>query len=635
MTRKRIAVFLSGLENTTQKQFAKGLSRKADALNIDLCFFHSLGSTDSTIKRYVLGELDIYRLPDLNSFDGVVEMISTVYYSTARKIIREAIAQAGDIPRVSFDYHEDGAVNITCDDAPAVRELVLHLYREHDARNIAFIAGPEDNSIGNARRDVYYDTLRELGITPDASRVFYGDFKYEGGKEAAAYFLGCEPRPDAVVCANDDMALGLMDELAERGYRVPEDIKVTAFDATDAALMHEPSLTTARRPLEKAGEMAVSVLQSIWNGGQEATEVKLHTEVKYGQSCGCTRHGSNRTNFISKLYRRNQSLENEMIKTSCLSNSLADAQNFDEFRSRLLSFLSECGLKELYICIDSDRLKMEPALNPDQGQAFSGYRKSMHLIFGYYKGRSYQEMDLPTADLLPIYAENRVSPSHLVFTPLYHRDNNFGYMAFDVEQASGFWLYAVIVVLGGALESLSLRTTIHAYAQAIEQASIRDPLTGLMNRRGATQVSARMFETACDGGHSLLVVCADMDCLKMINDRYGHHEGDIAIQLAGDAIRSVQEEGLLCIHMSGDEFMLLGMGYDQAFLQGLCARAQAAMESIAVRSGKPYPLSLSMGGLVKVPEAGDTFDGLYKQADAIMYAEKSRRKRALGLPERS
>ena len=634
MTRKRIAVFLSGLENTTQKQFARGLSRKAEALNIDLCFFHSLGGTDSTIKRYELSELDIYRLPDLSRFDGVVEMMSTVFFSSARQIIRDVLDKAHGIPLVSFDYWDEGAVNITCDDAPAVRELVTHLYREHGARNIAFVGGPKDNVVGNQRRDVYYDTLRELGLPVDADNVYYGEFKYEGGKVAASYFLDRAARPDAIVCANDDMALGLMDELSARGYRVPDDFMVTAFDATEAALMHEPSLTTARRPLEKAGEMAVSVLQSIWKGNTPETDVKLHTEVKYGQSCGCARHGYNRTNFISTLYRRNQSLENEMIKTSSLSNALADAQNDQEFRARLLSFIGECGLDELYLCVDRERLMMEPTAERAPEDSAHPYHRNMYMIFGYYKGKCYDEMDLPTTDLLPIYTEGREKPSRLVFSPLYHRDNNFGYMAFDVEQANGFLLYAVIVVLGGALESLSLRTTIHAYAQAIEQASIRDPLTGLMNRRGAAQVSTRMFEAAREERRGFLVVCADMDCLKIINDKHGHHEGDVAIQLAGDAIRSVQEEGLLCIHMSGDEFMILGMGYDEAFLSSLYARVQATMARINENSGKPYPLSLSMGGLVKVPGEGDSFESLYKQADAVMYEEKSRRKKALGLPER-
>lgn len=632
MSRKRIAIFLSGLENTTQKQFARGLETRASTLDIDLCFFHSLGGTDSNIKRYEQSELEIFRLPDLSRFDGVVEMMSTVYYSSARRIIRETLATAPNLPRVSFDYQEEGAICLTCDDGPAIRELVRHLYREHNARRIVFVAGPRDNEVGNERRDVYYDTMHELGLCAGSEDVYYGDFKYEGGKAAVAYFLEREPRPDAFVCANDDMALGLMDALAERGFRVPGDFKVTAFDATEAAIMHEPSLTTARRPLEKAGETAVSVLHAIWNGEQPQTDIRLRSEVKYGQSCGCVRKGSGGTNFISTLYRRNQSLEYEMIKTSSLSNALADAQNDGEFRSRLLGFLSEGGLDELYLCVDRDRLRMGPSAEPGAEQP--GQFRNLRMIFGYYQGRCYEEREVPSVDQLPAYQENRPQTSHLVFSPMYHRNTNFGYMAFDLEQASGFLLYAVIVVLGGALESLSLRTTIHEYAQAIEQASLRDPLTGLMNRRGAAQVSDRMLEAAREEGRGFLVVCADLDCLKIVNDKYGHHEGDAAIQLAADALRSVQEDGLLCIHMSGDEFMLLGLGYEPAALESVCARTQAAMERINRESGKPYAVSLSMGGLAKVPQEGDSFESLYKQADAIMYREKNRRKKELNLPER-
>jgi LacI family transcriptional regulator len=94
--------------------------------------------------------------------------------------------------------------------------------------------------------------------------------------------------PQAIVCANDQMAIGTLQALLRAGIRVPEDVAVTGFDDLPVVRHLHPGLTTIHQPIQQLGSAAVDLLVSLVEGGPEATrEVVFPVEIVVRGSCGC------------------------------------------------------------------------------------------------------------------------------------------------------------------------------------------------------------------------------------------------------------------------------------------------------------------------------------------------------------
>lgn len=124
---------------------------------------------------------------------------------------------------------------------------------------IAFLGGPENNLHARERRAGYLQALREAGIAPDPALVVEGDFREVGGRDGMRELLQQGPF-SAVFVANDQMAMGALNALWERGLRCPDDISVIGFDDQAIAPFAVPPLTTIRQPLEELGRLAADRL---------------------------------------------------------------------------------------------------------------------------------------------------------------------------------------------------------------------------------------------------------------------------------------------------------------------------------------------------------------------------------------
>lgn len=166
-------------------------------------------------------------------------------------------AAAARIPVVQLDLRVDGfdASWVGVDNEAGMRELLGHLA----ARRTVFVGAEPTDSGAQSRLDGY----RRAG----GEDVLLGDFTKEWGEKAANRLLA-EGMPEAVVCGNDIIALGVLAEFARRGVRVPEDVRVTGFDDIPYAELGQPSLTTIRQPQSEIAAEAVRVLHDRLAGAE-------------------------------------------------------------------------------------------------------------------------------------------------------------------------------------------------------------------------------------------------------------------------------------------------------------------------------------------------------------------------------
>jgi len=616
--KKRIAAVMAGLDKEYQQEFSRGMAEAARQHDMDLCIFNCQGQAEEGVIRNDQGENSIFDLPDLRTFDGVVALCYTMVSSKALDHLHQLLRDMGDRPLVAVDANIPSAAEVTFDDDMSVRALMEHLAGEHGYRRFAMVTGPMGNKVAMDRYNISCEVLRSYGCTVES--VFDGSWTRDGGRTAAAGILA-DPRglPEVVVCGNDDMAFGVIEGLSAAGFRVPQDVKVTGFDALREAVGR--GLTTVKRPVHEAGKASVDILVE-WMKGQrpEKRLTTLPTKLILGSSCGCPGIPGTAEKYMRKLSEAHRNIERSLTRASGFSSSLAGVAGQVEAGKVISDFAGSWGVNDMHVCVAPDFLSPEAKLQQ------SGYPGRMLLLASYSQGKTAPQITFNTQDLLPILQLEHQEPLTLVFSPLYYLDKNFGYAVFDLKHATGFELYSVLTLLGGALMSLNLKCIVTAYATALEDMSIHDPLTGLYNRRGYNQLAPALFADAQAHGRCFAVISCDMDGMKTINDQYGHMAGDTAITRMGKALRTLELDGMTCVHISGDEFIAVGIVRDGDHALQLVENLEFAIEDINHRDRWICDIGASIGVFAAVPKMEEKLDDFLIRADGAMYRSKRGRK---------
>lgn len=179
----------------------------------------------------------------------------------------------------------DGFDHVSVSNAEGMRALVGHLIDDLSVRDLAYVAGSLDSPDDAERWDGYRSALADRGLpVPDAPH-YRGDFTRDGGRKAGRELLAAGELPRAVVCANDQMALGVIDAARIGGVEVPRDLMVTGFDGIDAGRLSTPRLTTVKQPMELLGRAAVQLLvRRLADPDRPAGSVRLPVEVYLRES---------------------------------------------------------------------------------------------------------------------------------------------------------------------------------------------------------------------------------------------------------------------------------------------------------------------------------------------------------------
>jgi DNA-binding LacI/PurR family transcriptional regulator len=128
---------------------------------------------------------------------------------------------------------------------------------------IGYVAGPDYYLPTRQKAAGRESALRAAGLESDGLIAHGGDFSVTEGREALRSLLTSASRPTSVICSNDLMAIGVLQEAAAQGIRVPEDLSVVGFDGIEAGAWTSPSLTTVEQPIEEIAETAVTALRSL------------------------------------------------------------------------------------------------------------------------------------------------------------------------------------------------------------------------------------------------------------------------------------------------------------------------------------------------------------------------------------
>lgn len=179
--------------------------------------------------------------------------------------------------------------NVGSDNAAGMAVLARHLIRDHGYLTLAYLGGFADSPDNVARRAALESEAAAAGAVLGTGPEWAGNYEASGGARVIGQLLAAgAPLPRAIMCANDQTALGVMYALTSRGIAVPGEVAVTGYDDIPMARHLQPPLTTVRQPIQQLGAVAFETLYGLISGEDGARrDVLLPTRLIRRESCGC------------------------------------------------------------------------------------------------------------------------------------------------------------------------------------------------------------------------------------------------------------------------------------------------------------------------------------------------------------
>jgi len=229
-----------------------------------------------------------FNLAERNRLAGLIVMSNVIGTYISNEELQQFVHRFGRSPVVSIGIEIPRLPSVCVEASGGMRSIAEHLVRSHGRRRFLFLAGPRGHPESEAREEEFLRSVSGLAPSSGVVRVVHGVFQDEDAYEKVSRFLDSGAEVDAIVAANDLMAVGAMRALAERGFDVPRDVSVTGFDDTDDSRFTVPPLTTVRQPTPELGRLAVRLVASRIGLAPDEPEVsRPSVTFVVRESCGC------------------------------------------------------------------------------------------------------------------------------------------------------------------------------------------------------------------------------------------------------------------------------------------------------------------------------------------------------------
>lgn len=624
---KHFAVIVAGIDEEYQNSVIDGIIECARHYDANISCFTAFGGVLSS-SRYDVGEYNIYSLVNYEMFDGVVLMTNTICDPGEKKKIISAVKESG-IPAIFLDCDDDPSFhNIRIDNTAAMREIIQHVVLEHQAKTVNYISGPLSNPEAQARYEAFLHVMAENRLIADARRVYFGEFRAQDGEQAVRELLHSGlPMPDAIICANDAMALAAIRTLEKAGYSVPDDVIVTGFDDTYNARHYFPALTTVYRPLHEMGYQACEILYRASNGETPPKTICLSSRPVYTESCGCKAKEPEDVNAYKKTAAKIiDGSRGDIALINRITSQLAETESAEELITILSRFIEslECVQCSLCMCAEWNNVYSSGRVMDDF--QIRGYTKTMSAPLIWNQGEIASVDSFISSEMFP---DPLPGGGHVnYFLPLHFRDRCLGYMIISDSEfpPKSMLCHTLLMNISNSIENIRKLLHLNNVISELDRLYVIDPLCGIYNRNGFIREADVLYRRCAEKGESMLISFIDMDGLKLVNDNYGHKEGDFALQRLATVIKECCSSNQICARFGGDEFIILGANCTEDDALALERLFQKRLEDINHILHKPYELGASIGTYVDTVKDDVPLFNMIKIADEKMYERKKRKK---------
>ncbi len=634
---KKIALIMDGWKRFFTYAWPAGILQKIREKKeeINLYIFNSSGSW-SLDENYNIGEYNIYRLPCLSDFDGIILDLNNIRTASASEYIVRA-ARESQKPVIVIGCEIEGFYFVGIDNYHAMREMIAHLHKVHACQSFWFVMADMGNYENVLRITGMKDYMKEQNLVYDEADFYCDSFEFRCGYEGFFTLLLRHDGklPDAVLCANDNIAVGFCEAAATMGYHAPDDFRITGFDDFDKASMYKPYLSTVNYIREEVGALCAEMLLKIWAGEEIGRFHYTRTKSIFSESCGCVpqRVVDHRQNAKDQIiYKLGDEKFSEKIRV--LEYELMHCPTIRDMAECIQHCFDIMQCDAVYLVLDDhmndfrrEREYFDEHLLEDEDFCVEGYPAHMNVEFAYGKEGALDSCGRQIKELFPMFDFDEPA-TDFVFMPLHFQKYTVGYFVIrnGIYVMEHQYLYEILNTLITAMENLHRKERTEYMNKVLSELYIKDAMTGLYNRMGYKTLVPRMFEEKKKLGENLIVMFIDMDRLKFINDTYGHEYGDFAIRTIAGTLLHYVPKGGVAVRNGGDEFVAILPSVPEEELRALVENIHGEIRDMAERMELPFELSASIGTIYTDWKSSKTMDDYIRQADEIMYKEKMKKK---------
>lgn len=626
--KKRIAVFANAWSTEFLRLVLEGIRKRAYELNIDIYFYVGY-AFDVRGKLVSEGESNIYRLPELSKFDGIILLPGTFNSEEAVIELGERVKES-KVPSISLEYKIDGIDYIGTENLEASYAIGKHLVEVHGAKRFIYMGGPMDNKDSKERFIGVSKALSEHGITISEDCILNGYYSYKPARNVIENWINTHSYlPDAIICANDSMAVGVCSQLSEMGIGVPEKVRVTGYDALKEGQKFMPTLTSVHRSWSKIGVFAVNNLIDKMAGKITQSDILLETRAVYKESCGC-RDSSKDEDFVFAVRDLivedyTNSLERvltlESVSTVC--DAMVNTARPDEMSEAVYSAMSDV---DKYL---GDVFKLyvnESFLDYSKKEVrHNGYDDELYCICDVDSDGAKPVSKLKREDMVEVLSETPGENHFFIILPVQKLGDCYGAIVFDdcLKYIYDYSFNAIEDNIDGAVRQIRQSALLKAANVQLHALSERDSLTGIYNRVAYDRYALPLIDKLKNDNKDGVIMIVDIDKMKIINDRYGHLQGDTAIKIVADSLAEALPENWILIRYGGDEFLAIGEAYKGIDFAAVVAKVNKAIEENVKKQGNiMFTLSVSIGMNLIKPNENESLSQHFKEADASMYEMK-------------
>ena len=282
---RRLGYLTADLDVPFERELLTFALRDAEKLGVAL-----LAACGGKLRAQPTPDAPAYQAIRRARLDGILLCAHTVCTGMTRAEIADFASSFAPAPVVIVGIEVPGFKSHTVSNEFGAAALTEHLLVEHRRKRFAFVSGPEGHDEAEARRRGVELALRRHGFELHPERVASGDFTHASGRAAAERLLERDPglsQVDAIVFANDLMAIAALDVFARERIAVPSAVSVTGFDDIELAHLARSPLTTVRQPLAREMNHALADLVAMVDGERRTGLVEHRTRLVLRRSCGC------------------------------------------------------------------------------------------------------------------------------------------------------------------------------------------------------------------------------------------------------------------------------------------------------------------------------------------------------------
>ena len=538
-----IGVIGTEIHSIEQREMLDGILRQAQQDRADVAVLSNVFNPLEPEKADCC-ENQIYDLVLSPDLDAVIMLSESFVNERLRSRIRELLLKRTDIPVIllgaalgGFDFP-----HFSTSDANDIEEITDHLIEGHGFRDITLLTGPLSLDVSRVRIEGYRRSLKRHGIPFDESKVYEGDFWYHSGSELAKAFLsGEKPMPEALVCANDYMAFGVLDAFEYAGVNILDNMAVIGYEFIPERNLHTPLLTTYQRNRRALGSTAVRIIRRQLRGEPPEPFAPPRGRLIHGVTCSCNvsrirQHEELVTARQQKQYADwNLKSELDRLLTACTNmDAFADAMGQFQFMLR--------GVNDIFLCLFEDWHRQERSSEILLCRSVNLWTD--HTVFRLKK-----------TDLAGIVSR-REGAAHY-WLPLCFADRLFGYCVLHYDHPDSFddvcrsWMKSV----ANGLEFLRLKADVRYLLQCRTLSGSYDSMTEMFSADGLKSAYQLMQNAAGIVRVTALLLrcCTGQDPLYSAEDAGAAVEKLLA---AANILHQYQGKGI-CGRISEQDFLLL------------------------------------------------------------------------------